>query len=193
MKQLTVTNERVEQTVELILAEHGGGTPFFDALDASLRRPPFMDLLLDQFADRFGPDFDIVVSGKFGVAFCRYLAGAGRERLQRQLGGKMPLLVPGGLRHATTLPLQHARERIEGRLFVFLDDSLYKARTRDLIRREMREVGGQLIHELVLYDGSALRYDDVTSFYRYFDRHPQNSPLLQTQTVLAQQVQMSRD
>jgi len=171
--------ERVAYTAELILAEYGEGTPFFDAMDASLRRSAFMDILLDEFAARFGASFDLVVSGKFGAALCAYLANEGRERLERQLGGRMPLLLPGNLRHTSSLPLDSHADRISGRLFVMADDSMYKARTRDLIRTEMRKVGGRLMHSLILYDGSALKHDDVTGFYRYFDHHPEKNPLLQ--------------
>jgi hypothetical protein len=64
------------------------------------------------------------------------------------------------------------RQKLEhgsGKDFILLDDSFYSGRTRGLIRDELQQQGGRLLHTYAIYDGSRERDPEVTALYRYYD------------------------
>lgn len=162
---------RIHEVVEQVRAVYPGGQPFFTTLDASLRRPEFFRLALDQA--KISPlyrqsergtyvpeDPTIVLSGKFGEAMRDWLWK------EHQIDA---LLVEGDVRHGGLTPL--GRDRVlKGGLYVFIDDSLYRGRTRAQIGARLSDVGGKLIRSVVLYDGAHEPVPNVDSLYRWRDR-----------------------
>lgn len=165
----------LEPLIKRLLDDYIDGTPFFDALDHSLGTPIYFEYGLARARaylasqSRPGEKWNLVVSGHFGRAFAAWFALPS----QRERFADIPemLVLPGSLRHVSSLPLGHLHDRIAGRRFVFFDDTMYKARTRDLIAREVAAQGGGVEWSFILYDGSAAVRERVSSVYRYFDHY----------------------
>jgi hypothetical protein len=158
--------------IEDLLARYVGGTPYFDAFDDFVRAPAWFGLLLATAERSLGAAAleNVVVSGQFGRAFAAWHDGV-RSPIRHLL------VAPGSLRHVTEFHFDPAdAERARGRHFTFLDDSLYRGRTRGHIERALAESGGELGSTLVLYDGSRQVPRDTTGIYRYFDAHPESWP-----------------
>lgn len=156
----------VEKVVEDLLAKHTGGIPFFDSMDETWRITRKGWCIVADLADHAlneYPDHRIVASGRFGM----FLHNAFDSFVQERL-----LLVTGGLR--TTAPmddLTYIGGWIHDREFVFIDDSFYSGRTRDLIKAEIERHGGTLEQTLVIYDGSKVKDEAVEAMYRYYDHY----------------------
>ena len=165
----------LEPLIKSLLEEYVDGTPFFDALDHSLGTPAYFEYGMARARAylasqaRPGEKWNLVVSGHFGRGFHAWFS----RPAQRARFGDVPemLVLPGSLRHAAALPLDHLADHISGRRFVFFDDTMYKARTRDLIAREIAAQGGGVEWSFILYDGSAPVRERVSSGYRYFDHY----------------------
>lgn len=162
---------RVHEVVEEVRGHYPGGRPFFTMLDASLRRPEFFRLAFDAAGHaphyRRGErgtwvpsDPTIVLSGKFGEAMHAWLWKA------HQIDS---LLVEGDVRHGGLTPI--GRDRVvRGSLYVFIDDSLYRGRTRAQIGARLDDVGAKLIKSVVIFDGAHEDIPGVESLYRWRDR-----------------------
>ena len=88
------------------------------------------------------------------------------------LGVSVDFLVPGGLRHdPSKINLAPFKDQIEGRHFVFLDDSYFSGKTAMVVKEEIEKLGGVFVGTLVAYDGAKVRDKDVWSLYRYYDYH----------------------
>jgi hypothetical protein len=145
---------RLARVVDATLAVHGGGSAFFDALDASLRSRCFLQLLVDWSGER-SPN--VVVSGRFGRWFRRYNPRRARD----------VLLLRGGIGGSNEPVLRPLPERVEGRQYVFYDDSLYSGATRRTVASALARAGGTLVRTYVLYDGSLQPDPAVTGMFRY--------------------------
>ena len=143
--------------VREMLETHKGGEKFFDNLDESLRNKAIIQELCDIVPWRI--DTELIVSGTFGQFFHNY------SPLFH------PIIVRGGLRKDPTLNLEYMRDRISGIDCVFIDDSFFLGRTRDAIKKEVERLGGRLIQTYVIYDGSKIKDNSVSSLYRYYDNH----------------------
>jgi len=77
------------------------------------------------------------------------------------------LLLEGGLRYSKKINLKHIAHNIKKKDFIFIDDSYYLGRTRNVIRAEIKRLRGSLEHTYVIYDGSKIKDKEVTSLYRY--------------------------
>lgn len=163
---------RIHEVVEEVRSVYPGGQPFFTTLDASLRRPEFFRLAFDQVKNSVPTyrrtergtwvpdDARIVVSGKFGEAMRDWLWK------EHQIDA---LLIEGDVRHGGLTPL--GRDRVlKGSLYVFIDDSLYRGRTRAAVAARLDDVGAGLIRSVVLYDGAHEPVPSVDSLYRWRDR-----------------------
>lgn len=60
---------------------------------------------------------------------------------------------------------------LEGKRVVFLDDSYYLGRTRNVIKEELERNGAKLLKTIVAYDGSKVKDKDVVSLFRYYDNY----------------------
>jgi len=143
--------------VEELVAVHGGGQEYFSALDLRVREDKQVKLALEQMAYAlFGPVW-FTVSGAFGQSF------------QRQWKGRPVLWLDGSLRNVERIPLLKP-EVVQGKHFVFLDDSFFRGRTYRVVRRCIEESGGRVLGAVVAYDGSLEPHKDVYSLYRWRDR-----------------------
>lgn len=141
----------LEQLVEDMVREHGGGTRFFDSLDKKLRTNAITCALTVVANAMFGQK-KTVVSGRFGAEYGNQF---------------FPCLVLPSLRRGdfTAFPQVEA----EGE-YVFLDDSFYSGRTYDTARIIVSRGGGKIIGAVVAYDGSPKPWRSVYSLYRWRDR-----------------------
>jgi hypothetical protein len=143
--------ELLNKIVIDMLREHEGGEKFFDALDANLQNGDIVHELW-----RKVPDCKAIVSGKFGRFFMNLYPGYDT------------IVVNGGLRKGPIDSLEYIKDSINGRNFIFIDDSFYLGRTRDKIKAEIEKWGGRLIGTYVIYDGSRVKDETVTSLFRYY-------------------------
>ena len=105
------------------------------------------------------PENNIVIaSGGFG------------KFIQRNYPEKNLLLLNGGLRHTKILSLEHITDQIKKKDFIFIDDSYYLGRTRNVIRAEIERLDGYFKHSYVVYDGSKHIDKEITSLFRYHER-----------------------
>jgi predicted DNA-binding ribbon-helix-helix protein len=159
---------KLESIVNKCLIQHEGGEKFFDALDEMMRNDTLLiTMLIGKVLEN--PKFDyIIVSGNFGKLFKEHCY----QHMPKIFSEKV-IVVPGGLRNGTKVTPFWNDISVENKEFLFLDDSYYLGRTRNVIKKEILEHGGELISTYVFYDGSKIKEDDVYSFYRYFDHHPE--------------------
>ena len=156
----------LNEHIENLICQHVGGEAFFDELDNSFRTSTslmedFCNIVMD-----FTIDGSFVVSGNFGRAFVNYLQANPKWKSHF----KKVICVNGGLRSGNKVDcLESFVSPNED--FIFLDDSFYKGRTRDVIKKEIERNGGHLIHTFVFYDGAKEFDGSVSSLYRYFDNH----------------------
>lgn len=143
--------------------EYVGGTPFFDALDATLRTPEWFEIITDAYLEAFPSHPRMVVSGAFGLAYVYWLS---KRQLftPRVLDIPGPVVIPGNLRHVTAPDLT---VDLTGETLVFLDDSIFKGRTFGQAQSLVRKAGGELEEGIVIYDGSHEHWPTIFSFYRY--------------------------
>ena len=160
---------KIKSIVNDCLLQHKGGENFFDAIDELMRNDTLLiTMLIGKVLEKEKFDY-LIVSGNFGKLFkthCEY-------NMPKTLSDKI-IVVPGGLRNGTKVTPFWNDYVVENKNFVFLDDSFYKGRTRDAIKTSIIEHGGQLTSTYVFYDGSKKKEENVHSFYRYFDEHPED-------------------
>ena len=145
--------ERVlAQIVDETLARFGGGATYFDRLDESLRRPEFFEALTDEVYALHDILPHIVVTGQFGKAYQKWLAGANHARWPLGVGDV--LVLPGHLRHHPTWAMDALMGRHLEPTYTFLDDSYFRGRTYDAVRKALAAKGSYCHDIFVLYDGS---------------------------------------
>lgn len=143
--------------VKEMLKQHKGGEKFFDHLDLAVQSKPIIDKLIELIQEK-----NIIVSGKFGVFFSNYIKDQGFDLNL--------ILVSGGLRKNTPIEnLEYMRIEIRGKDFVFVDDSFYSGKTRDVVKLEIERNGGRLNQTYAIYDGSKVKDISVESLYRYYE------------------------
>lgn len=158
-----VLDKRVTELVSLVnevTEKHGDGTPFFDALDEALCEDYWYVVELNRYFELRDPSLRIVVSGKWGRGFVKFLGTPTRWT-------STPLVLPGGLRHEDLAPID---VDLTGQRFVFLDDTCYKGRTRNKIRERIEEAGGELVTGLIIYDGAKLPLKGLYGLWRWHGR-----------------------
>jgi len=153
-------NEMFE-TVNELLEKYIGGQIFFTELDKAVK---FNKEILTNLIDYADVVFKhrnpiTIASGEIGLAM-------------HNLGIKVDLLVPGGLRFdPNKINLEPFRNLIQGRAILFIDDSYFSGKTATVIKEEVEKWGGNWLGTLVAYDGSKHQDKDVYSLYRYYDYH----------------------
>ena len=159
---------KLESMVNKCLIQHEGGEKFFDALDELMRNDTLLiTMLIGKVLEK--PKFDyIIVSGNFGKLFKEHC----NKHMPKMFCDKI-IVVPGGLRNGTKITSFWNEISVKDKNFIFLDDSFYLGRTRNVIKEAILKHGGKFLSTYVFYDGSKFKEDDVYSFYRYFDHHPE--------------------
>lgn len=153
----------IDSLVRDMIEEHEGGEKFFDNLDKEVQSPPIVEELIsnipsDQFVDY------VIVSGKFGRFFSNYYSNVNRIVKYKVI------CVKGGLRRGNMVD-DISYLPLKGKRVVFIDDSYYLGRTRDVIKEELAKNGATLIKTVVAYDGSKIKDKDVFSLFRYYDNY----------------------
>lgn len=163
---------RINEIVDKMLKEHKEGNKFFDNLDEAIRTDrnilsAFLDRVEDML-DSWSKEVNhIIVSGNFGRALHNF--GISEHFwIAYDIG---VVVVNGSLRKDE--PIDNFGEFMNSSdgNYVFLDDSFYSGKTRDVIKDKIESYGGQLVHTYVLYDGSKDEDESVSSMYRYYDNH----------------------
>ncbi len=160
MTSLPLINEIVRECI----LQHEGGEAFFDELDAKIRNNDHILEDIYALAKNFFSSTDLnrklIVSGKFGKSF-----------FEKFSSDNMPILVaPGGQRIKVDLD-GIATSDISGYNFVFIDDSLYSGKTRDVLRGFIESHGGNFLGSAVVYDGSKCSDVSVKSLYQYYKKN----------------------
>ena len=164
----------LNEIVKQMLDEHGGGSIFFDNLDAEIRNSNeliehFVHDYVSDLLHKYRIDY-VIVSGRFGRVFVN------TESLIYQLyyyHNVDTISVNGNLRGSGVVEDFNIRAPRHGEKynFLFIDDSFYSGKTRDKIKDKIESYGHNLAHTIVLYDGSADKDDNVSSMYRYYDNY----------------------
>lgn len=148
----------LDRIVKKMLETHTGGEVFFDHLDEAIRNNiPVVEELLKSIPDI--EDKNIILSGNFGQFFRKYLSLI-------EVQPRTIIWVPGGLRKdrridLTTLGSAYWKE------FIFIDDSFYSGKTKNVIDRELNKCSSYITDTYVVYDGSHKKQENVHSLYRY--------------------------
>lgn len=150
------------EKVNNLLEQYVGGQIFFTELDKAVKFDvKVLRTLTQRLEEIFGAGHGMktIASGEIGLAM-------------HNLGVQVDFLVPGGLRHdPTKINLEPFKGQIEGKHFVFLDDSYFSGKTAMVVKEEIEKLGGIFVGTLVAYDGAKVRDKDVWSLYRYYDYH----------------------
>jgi len=144
----------LSQIIYSLLNKYIGGQIYFTALDKSIQHPSIVYKLLSLIPN----NSEIIVTGKFGnyvKNLCPY---------------KDMILLKGGLRFDNKICLDFIANKIKNRGFTLIDDSYYSGKTRDVIRKELSRLNGDLINTCVVYDGSKWKDKKVMSLFRYHER-----------------------
>lgn len=158
----------LKSIVNECLIQHEGGEAFFDALDDMMRNDTLLiTMLIGRVLATSSWDY-IITSGTFGKLFKEYSDKNMPESFSSRI-----ITVPGGLRNGTNITPFWENIECSNKKFIFLDDSFYKGRTRDVVKKAVEEHNGNFINTYVFYDGSREKEPNVYSFYRYFDEHPE--------------------
>lgn len=149
-------------TVDKFLSQYVGGTSFYDALDEEIRiNDAWLHAMIQNVINK--EDFDgFIVSGKFGDRFVTFY-------LNNYHPTKEVLVANGSLRKGNDIGIEN--KDLEGKKYIFLDDSFWSGKTRNVIKKFLENNNGILLKSYVFYDGNKESSDDVVSFYRYYDYH----------------------
>jgi len=140
--------------IQQLLDKYVEGQTYFTALDKSIQHKIISDKLFS-----IAPENNvIIVSGGYG------------KFIKKMYPEKTLLILEGGLRHFSKINLESFADKIKKKDFIFIDDSFYLGRTRNVIRAEIERLGGNFKHTYVIYDGSKSKDKELTSLFRYHER-----------------------
>jgi len=152
----------IEKYVYECVKKHIGGEKFFDALDDFIRNDRAVFGVLKTLADNISDKrVNIIVSGKFGVAWNEYHSS---------------FIVNGNLipddNYVDPMfdkPFKEWDNAIPG-VWVFVDDSYFLGRTAKKVQDFVERNGGEFVGVVVAYDGSKEKKRwDLKCLYRYYD------------------------
>lgn len=158
-------NEKIGE----ILKRHKEGEEFFNALDYTIRGDK--DILKDFYEFTLNnvfvnssinrTSYNIIVSGRFGMSL---LTNYGYNIC----ANFNKVIVTNGNIRKGELPEIYCNG-FEEKPFIFLDDSFYSGKTRDIIQQELFKIEETACIEktFVIYDGSLEKRNDVYSLFRY--------------------------
>lgn len=145
------------ERVNRLLEQYQGGQIFFTELDKSVK---FDEEILFQLTEAVRKKYDgnvrTIASGEIALAMHNF-------------GVTIDFIVPGGLRFDPS-KINLEPFGIKGK-FVFIDDSYFSGRTYQVVKEEIKRLGGQMLGAYVAYDGSKHKEENIDSLYRYYDHH----------------------
>lgn len=153
---------RLNSIVKDLLSKHGGGRPFFNALDDSIKDITNQDMILSLV--KGNSNEWVATSGEFGDK----LYNLWMEKKFRCKGivvfnGKMLTNKIG----VTSFYPQ--KFDIENKEFVYIDDSYFSGSTSRKIDDFLKENNSKVKGISVIYDGSKSKLKNVKSFFRYYE------------------------
>ena len=152
----------LDKIINECLEKYEGGEKFFDALDYQIRNnDELLDLLINIIND-IKYDY-IVVSGHFGSVFKTYCKNTNKWDYTSIIK------VSGGLRKEKEVEDFYKHYDIKNKKIIFLDDTHFSGTTKNKIVDCLKCNNSNYIGTYVIYDGSKIKSDDVTSMYRYYD------------------------
>lgn len=176
------TEQKLENIVEDILHQEGGGEQFFDKLDDAIKDPKNLDITLALFKkinEKYNPyrdDFNLVVSGSYGKKILELV-----NQNKIKCGGTFILMTGSITSHQNKMGLitKNKDVKIEfqdnhiggGKEFIFVDDSYYSGTTYKLIKKFIEDRGSTIKEAYVIYDGNDKKEHNRYSLYSYYDKH----------------------
>jgi len=149
--------------VETFLNDYIGGEEFYDALDEQIRINDVWLYTMISLVEE--ESFDkLIVSGNFGRKFYKFVT----LKIGKELASKI-LVANGSLRKGNSIGLETTN--FNNQKFIFIDDSFWAGRTRDVVQKYVEENNGVFLKTFVFYDGNKISDKNVISFYRYYDYH----------------------
>lgn len=159
----------LNEKIGIILRQHPGGEPFFNALDFLVRSDidilnQFLKYMIDNVQTRH-----IILTGSFGRALLNNFGKILYDHFSTVI------LVEGGLRGRTPAPELFINKKLVntegGSDFTLVDDSFYSGTTRNKIEAALMNVDASFVitSSIVVYDGSPQRNPYVLSLYRYHE------------------------
>ena len=171
--------EKLNNIVEDILHQEGGGEQFFDRIDDVIKDPKNLDITLSLFNkiyEKYNHDYNLVVSGSFGKKLLEL-----NKKGKIHCSGTFVLMVGSITSHQNKMGLitknkevkiEFQDEEIEkGKEFIFVDDSYYSGTTYKLIKKFLEDRGSTIKEVYVIYDGNDKKEDNRYSLYSYYDKH----------------------
>jgi len=174
--------QKLEDIVEEILNQEGGGEVFFDKLDDAIKDPKNLDItlaLFNKIYEKHNPykdDFNLVVSGSYGRKILELV-----NQNKIKCSGTFVLMAGSITSHQNKMGLitKNKNVKIEfqdnhignGKEFIFVDDSYYSGTTYKLIKKFLEDRGSTIKEVYVIYDGNDTPEDNRYTLYSYYDRH----------------------
>ena len=171
--------EKLNNIVEDILHQEGGGEQFFDRIDDVIKDPKNLDItlaLFNKIYEKYNHDYNLVVSGSFGKKLLEL-----NKKGKIHCSGTFVLMVGSITSHQNKMGLitknkevkiEFQDEEIEkGKEFIFVDDSYYSGTTYKLIKKFLEDRGSTIKEVYVIYDGNDKKEDNRYSLYSYYDKH----------------------
>ena len=171
--------EKLNNIVEDILHQEGGGENFFDKLDDAIKDPKNVDItlaLFNKIYEKYNHNYNLVVSGSFGK---KLLELNRKERIH--CDGTFVLMAGSITSHQNKMGLITKNKEVkiefqddqigDGKEFIFVDDSYYSGTTYKLIKKFLEDRGSTIKEVYVIYDGNDTPEDNRCSLYSYYENH----------------------
>lgn len=158
---------KIKNFVNICLDKYSGGESYFTELDRLIKNDNKLLIDFIETAIKDSGINNVVISGEIGRIYYQLKQNG---RLKQDI---LLCILPGGLRfeHHEDFSPGYCGFDIEGKDFIFLDDSYYSGKTSKAVQKWIKGHGGSVVKNYVFYDGSYEKSDDVVSLYRYFDHH----------------------
>ena len=181
-KYSELPEQKLENIVEDILQQEGGGEHFFNKLDDAIKDPNNLDItlaLFNKIYENHNPhqnDFNLVVSGSYGK---KILELVNQDKIK--CGGTFILMTGSITSHQNKMGLITKNKDVKiqfqdnhiggGKDFIFVDDSYYSGTTYKLIKKFFEDRGSTIKEVYVIYDGNDKKENNKYSLYSYYDKH----------------------
>lgn len=158
---------KIKNFVNICLDKYSGGESYFTELDRLIKNDNKLLIDFIETAIKDSGINNVVISGEIGRIYYQ-LKQNGRLKQDIRL-----CILPGGLRfeYQEDFNPEYCESDVEGKNFIFLDDSYYSGKTAKAVQKWTKDHGGSVVKSYVFYDGSYEKSDNVVSLYRYWDHH----------------------
>lgn len=153
--------ERLDELVKELEEKHGGGRPFFNALDDNIKSITNVDITL-ALVKGLKNEW-IATSGEFGDKLYKlWKDGKFECKGMVVFNGKM-------LTNKTGVNSWYPPDfELDNKRFVYVDDSYFSGSTANKINNFLNQHNSKVKRVFVIYDGSKEKKKGVESFFRYY-------------------------